>query len=254
MNSPLKPPITSSKSLATIKKLIPEGSVVHSFLFYDGNIEVQLSDSKRFVIAHTNKYVNYEFWQCLMNDPERVAIIADHFGPIESENIFDILQKEWLKYSDPFIRSGIYYLLNQSSDLGYITSGKLIEGLDLKRNILKMKSFKTENLHVQLDTEEDFLDSIAAIDSRCDFVFLPVRSFSFNFLEEGKNIGFEQTTVIHKKLKDLIEKTDKKVILLYDYSKQLDKLYKDYNIKIIYQWGRDTNVHKFAKEMLVANF
>ena len=254
MSSPLKAPIAKSKSLSTIKSVIPVGSIVHSFLLYDGNLEVELANSKRFLVSHTNKYVNFEFWECLQRDPERVSLIANHFSPIESDNIFDVLQKEWPKYPDPFVRSAMFYLLNQSSDLGYISSGKLIENKELKRNIIKLKSFVSENLHIQFDQEENFIDSIKNINNKCDYVFLPVRNFSFNFLEDGKSIGFEQTRVIHKDLKKFIDNTDKKVILLYNYSKQVINLYKDNNIKIIDQWGRCTEVTKFAKEVLIANF
>ncbi len=254
MNSPLKSPIISSKCESALKKLIPMGSIVHSFLLYDGNIESELANSKRFVVAHTNNYVNFEFWHCLQQDPERLAIIAGHFSPISSENIFDILQKEWAKYPDPFMRSAMFYLLNQSSDLGYISSGKLVEDLDLKRSIIKMKSFSNDNLHVQLDQEDNFIDSIKNIETQCDYIFLPVRSFSLNLLEEGKSIGLEQTKIIHKELKNFIDNTDKKVILLYNYSNQVIDLYKDNNIKIIDQWGRNTEITKFAKELLIANF
>lgn len=254
MSSPLKSPIIKSKALSTLKSMVPIGSVVHSFLLYDGDLEVDLSNSKRFLVSHTNKYVNYEFWKCLQEDAERIAVIANHFSPIESENIFDILQKEWAKYPDPFVRSALFFLLNQSSDLGYISSGKLIENKELKRNIIKLKSFMSENLHVQFDKEKNFLDSIKNINNKCDFVFLPIRNFSFNFLEDGKNIGLEQTRVIHKDLKNFVDNTDKKVILLYNYSNQVIELFKDNKINIIDQWGRHTDSTKFAKEVLIANF
>ena len=47
---------------------------------------------------------------------------------------------------------------------------------------------------------------------------------------------------------------DKKVIILYNYSKQALNLYKDYYIKIIDKWGRNTEATKFAEEVLIANF
>ena len=254
MNSPLKSPISDSKSLSTLKKIIPVGSVIHSFLLYDGNIESHLAGDKRFVVAHTNKYVNYEFWECLQHDANRLSEIVKHFCPIESENIFDVLQKEWPKYHDPFIRSAMFYLLNHSSDLGYVSSGKLLDNVNFSRKLIKLKSYQNENLHVEFDKDDNFINSINKIQNRCDYVFLPVRNFSFNFLEDGKNLGFEQTRVIHKDLKKFIDNTDKKVIILYNYSKQALNLYKDYNIKIIDKWGRNTEATKFAEEVLIANF
>lgn len=254
MNSPLKSPITNNKSTSTIKKLIPPGSIVHSFLYLDGNIEVALASSKRFVIGHTNKYVNYEFWKCLLDDPQRLSMIAEHFSPIESENIFDVLQKGWFKYPDPFVRSALYYLLNQSSDTSFISMGKLIENLNLNFQLNKLKNFTITNLHIELDKEKDFIESIKNINDNCDYVFIPIGVFTLNLLDEGKSIGFEQNLINHTDVRELLEESDKKIILLYKYSKSVVSFYKDQNKYIIDKWGRLTENTKFAKEVLIANF
>jgi len=254
MTSPLKSPITNNKCLSTLKKIIPEKSIVHSFLLYDGNLEVELAKSKRFVVAHTNRYVNYEFWNCLMMDSERLGAIAGHFSPIENENIFDILQKEWPKYSDPFVRSSMFFLLNRNSNMSYASVGKLEPDERINPNIEKMKKFSCPDLHVMLDNEESFIDSIINIESECDYVFLPVGKFSFNLLDDGKNEGFEQTKVSHKSLRQLMAQTNKKIVLLYNYSDSVVKHYKEFNHYIVDQWGRHTESTKFAKEVLIANF
>jgi len=254
MKSPLKSPWNKGKSLGVLKKIIPNGSVIHTFLFYDGILETELSKTKRFVVSHTNKYVNYEFWQCLFNDPERVSAVAEHCYPIENKNIFYVLQKNWLKYPDPFVRTGMYFLLNQSTDTAQITHGELIENESLPRIIRDIKDFKTQNFHLQFDKEEEFFDSINNIDTKCDYVFIPVGNFSMNLFEKGKEEGFEQTKVIHKNIKKFVDTTDRKVILLYKYSKQVTDFYKDCNQYIVDQWGRQTDSTKYANEVLIANF
>ncbi|MEC7125003.1 MAG: hypothetical protein VXW16_03945 [Bacteroidota bacterium] len=254
MKSPLKSPITNNKCIATLKKKIPSGSVVHSFLYFDGNIETSLCDSKRFVIAHTSKYVNYEFWQCLLTDPERLCAIVEHFYPIESDNIFDILQKEWVKYPDPFVRSAIFFLLNQSSDSGFVSMGKLLTELNLSFNINKLRNFSCDNLHVQLDEEQNFINVIKNLNTQCDYVFAPIGNFKLNFLDDGKSLGFEQTAVNNHQIKDLLSQTNKKIILLYNYSNSVIDFYDKYNKCIIDKWGRETESTKFAKEVLIANF
>ena len=254
MKSPLKSPITNNKSTATLKKIIPAGSVVHSFLFFDGNIEVSLCDSKRFVVAHANKYVNYEFWSCLLSDPERVFNVANHFYPIESDNIFDILQKEWVKYSDPFVRSAIFFLLNQSSDSGFVSMGKLQTGVNLNYQLNKLKNFNCSNLHLQLDNNENFVNSINKLDTKCDFVFAPIGNFKLNLLDDGKSCGFEQTIVNHSEVRNLLSQTDKKVVLLYNYSNSVIDYFDQYSKYVVDQWGRQTDTTKFAKEVLIANF
>ena len=254
MNSPLKSPITNNKCLATLKRLIPERSVVHSFFLYDGNLEVKLADSKRFVVAHTKNYVNYEFWSCLTTDSQRLSAVARHFSPIESENIFDILQKEWHKYPDPFVRSAIFYLLNRSSDLSYISSGKLQEDERLAYNTAEMSKFNCENLHIQLDEQKNVIDSIENISDKCDYVFLPIGKYTFNLLDDGLNEGLEQTKINHREIKNMMETSDKNIVLLYNFSDLVMRHYKDFNRYIIDQWGRNTEVKKFAKEVLIANF
>ena len=73
MLSPLKENITNFKSTHVIKELIPTGAVVDSYLLFSGEIELNLAQSDRFVVAHTNKYVIYEFWKSTMEEPWRVA-------------------------------------------------------------------------------------------------------------------------------------------------------------------------------------
>jgi len=64
MKTPLKENI-QFKNSRIVKDLIPAQSKVHSFLLYDGNIELKLAASNRQVIAHTNNYVVHEFWSVL---------------------------------------------------------------------------------------------------------------------------------------------------------------------------------------------
>ena len=58
MKSPIKDSINQFKCATFLKKIIPEGSVVHSFLFYAGDLEFTLAESQRFVCAHTIKPFN----------------------------------------------------------------------------------------------------------------------------------------------------------------------------------------------------
>ena len=53
MKSPIKDSVNQFKCTTFLKKLIPQESVVHSFLFYAGELEFALGESKRFVYART---------------------------------------------------------------------------------------------------------------------------------------------------------------------------------------------------------
>jgi len=254
MKTPLKSPLVDNKCTAVLKRIIPKNSVVHSFLFYDGAIEMDLCRSKRFVVAHTNKYVTYEFWQCLLSNPENVAAVAEHFYPIENKNVFFILQENWLKYADPFVRSGLFFLLNRGSDSSFVSSGELVDNPETAKVISNMKNFVCENFHLLFDKDESFIESIQKLDIRCDYVFLKAGSFSLNLFEDGKSLGFEQNNVIHKDIKHMLQTMDKKIIVHYKFSESVLEYYKQFNVHIIDKWGRKTDVTKFAQEVLVANF
>lgn len=124
MKSPLRVPSREFKCLSLLKKLIPLESVVHSFLMFDGGLELALSHDGRYVVGHTNKYVIHEFWRCVQADPDRIATVAEYFQPIEDENVFYLLQENWPKYHDPYIRAALFLLLNRYSENGQISYGK----------------------------------------------------------------------------------------------------------------------------------
>ena len=254
MKTPLKVPTRQFKSLSVLKSLIPLDSVIHSFLMFDGGIEVPLSNDARTVIAHTNKYVNYEFWSCLKENPNRLAEIINHFDKIDDKNVFYILQQSWPKYADPFVRSAYYFLLNKYSESGYISHGKYMPEHYNPVAIANLKRLPLHNLHIKLDQQEDFLDGVETISGICDYVFLPIGKYSLNLLEDGKPEGFEETKVYHKKVKDMFDRTDKKTILLYKASPAVIKMYKDGNMRFVDEWGREAQDQKRASEVLIANF
>ena len=77
MITPIKDPGPSfSSTLTHLKNTIPENSEVSTFLFYGGNLELNLAESGRYVTSFTNNYVIYEFWKYLMEDSFRIAEIV----------------------------------------------------------------------------------------------------------------------------------------------------------------------------------
>ena len=235
MRSPLRVTAKKFRALSALKTIIPLDSVVHSFLLFDGNMEIGLAHDGRFVVAHTNKYVIHEFWYCVREDAQRIVSAAEHFQPIEDKNIFYLLQESWPKYHDPFVRSALFLLLNRYSSTGRISSG-------------------FSNLHLVYDKEENYLDSIDKIQGRCDFVFVPIGDYSLNYMEEGRAEGFEDTTVIHREIKKTMEKTSRKIILWYKTSDSLLRLYRDYKMYFIDKWGRRVEDKSSAEEVLIVNF
>ena len=128
IQSPLKNPNSPKKCLNQLLSLIPAGSIVDTFLLFSGDVEINLAEYDRFVIAHTNKYAIYEFWWSMGSDPSRMyrAITSDRFK--FHPKMYEIMQRRWVEFKDPIIRSSIFFTLNQMSNTGLISSGKLAFG------------------------------------------------------------------------------------------------------------------------------
>lgn len=253
MKSPIKDLRHNSKSLDFLKKIIPPHSNIQSFLLFAGDLEINLAEDQRHVSAHTNKFVVYDFWDSLFEDPSVLASMADFFFPFESEEIFNVFQKEYNRMKDPYVRSALFFLLNRCSSNGMISSGKLEQKNYSPMALSYIKRFKQTNFEIIYDNCEDFLTAVAEA-SDTDFILLPVGKFSFNLLEEGINRGPEETAIYHKDLKKTVDSLDTKVILLYKYHIGALKLYKDYNIAMLDEYGRKTSDKEKAQELVIANF
>jgi len=248
------------KSLSAVKELIPRKSIINSFLFYSGALELSLAHDGRFVAAHTTRQAVYEFWRCVMEDALSVAtrvqlfskLIADE-GSFSSEKTFTILQESWAKYSDPWTRSAYFFLLNHCSESGLISSGKLNIKYFSPLSITNLKSFKPNNFHIHFDPQEDFMTALASTDE-ADYLLLPVGRYSYNLFEHGKSKGSETTTVHHKKLYENLKNHPKKWVVLYKSHPDIFKLYADHNITMINKYGRKTTQMSACEDIVIANF
>lgn len=252
MKSPIKEN-NEFKCLAELKRMIPKGSVINSFLLFSGNLEFNLAEGERFVIAHTHKHVIYEFWECALQNPKRIAEMSRFLFPIEGPDTFHILQENWPKYPDPFARSALFFLLNRCSDSGWISAGKLDQKNFNPIALSHLNKFNPSNFYVTWDEEEDLIENIKNA-KPTDFLLVPVGKFSHNFFEHGKNKGYEMSTVHHKNLCEFLKENTTKWVVAYKYHSELFKLYKDYNISMINKFGHVTTDTQQCEEMLIANF
>ena len=153
MKSPIKDSTRKFNCLPLLKKIIKEKSVIHSFLFYGGEVEFNLSEHNRFICAHTNKFVIYEFWKYALEDPHKIhEIVTSDIFKFDGDNMFNILQEHWPTYKDPYVRSSLFFLLNRCSSAGLVSSGKL----DIKNfnpiALSYLRSFNPSNFHLIFDS------------------------------------------------------------------------------------------------------
>ena len=254
MRSPIKDLRFSPKSLPSLKKLIPPGAKVDSYLLYSGELEMNLAESNRHVVAHTTSFIVYDFWRSMFDKPDIVLKAVDHFWPIEDEKLFEVYQTMFRGYKDHLVRAALFFILNRCSSEGLIQTGRLDPKNFNPIALTYIQRFERQNFDVAWDKSENFIDTIQS-DTDADYLYFPVGKFSYNFFEESIPRGYEETTVNHKELRKRVGNLNKKVILDYIYHPRLLDLYKDFPTKIfIDQHGRITTNQENAKEVLIANY
>lgn len=255
MRSPLKNIDNHKNTLSYLKKLIPQRSVLDSFLFFDGYLEFNLCENNIFINAHTNRFVIYEFWQCAINDSHTISelVKSEQIQRIKDKEAFHILQENWAKYKDPYIRSAFFFMLNRCSESGLISSGEF----DVDRlnpvSINHLKNFCASNFHLTYDTNETLISSIKKATSS-SLLLLPMGKFSLNLFEHGKSLGLEQTLIQHKNLSLFLNNLNKKWVLLYKNHPGVGTLYKDNRIVMIDQYGNITKDANTCEDIVVTNF
>jgi len=254
MKSPIKKSINNSRTLSVLKEMLPKGSVIDSYLFFSGEVELNLAENERFIVAHTNKYVIYEFWKCAMADPERIAEISEFIYPIEDEKLFYIFQENWPKYKDHFTRSALFFLLNRCSENGCISAGKFNDKNFNPIALSHLKNFSPKNFFLTLDKADTLNETITSASQKGDYLLLPIGKFDYNFFEYGKSKGYEMTTILHKELSESLNDIEKKWIVLYKTHPHLFKLYKNHNITMINKYGKRTTNKDTCEEVIIANF
>tara|TARA_Y100000296_G_C5122606_1_gene231205 strand:+ start:54 stop:812 length:759 start_codon:yes stop_codon:yes gene_type:complete len=252
----MKSPIRSSiefKSGNELKKLIPPDSTISSFFLYSGNLELSLAQTSRTIIAHTNKYVIYEFWQALKENKNKIVAAVENFYPQIDPMLFHYLQETWPQFGDPYTRSAFFFILNRCSAQGDVSTGKLDKRNYNSLAVNYLRNFEGANFFPVLDKEENPLEAISTA-KQADFILFPVGNFSFNLFEYGKSRGYEMTSINHKELSERIAQLDKKWAIIYRPHPKLFEMYKDYNIRMIDKYGRKCGKTDNCEELLIANF
>ncbi len=253
-------PITGAHNIKhLLKEKIPPGSVVESFRFLDGDVEIDLAAHNRFVIAHSTQYVVYEFWKCASGDPHRLSEMVDLMYPLDpdayhSKRMFHLLQENWHGYKDPFIRSALFFILNRCSSTGQISAGEFEDTHITPVSLGRLKLFKPNNLHFKWDkTEAPFSDCLASADKE-SVLYIPAGKFGLNLFEHGKSVGFEMTPVHHQKLLSQLQTIEHRWVVAYKPHRTVLNLYNKYNIQLVDRYGRETEDFERCEDVLIANF
>ena len=222
-------------------------------LLFGGHIELALSSSGRVVRALTNKYVVYEFWKCAFHDPYRILKIAEFLFERRDSNMLYYLQESWPTYKDPYLRSGLFFLLNRISESGYQSSGRLNYDSYNPVAANRLKKLNKDNLGLFLSTNEDFMAPLSER-PESEYVVIPAANFSYNLFEHGASKGWETTIVDHTAVKDFLTSTDKKTVAIYKNHGALDSFFGGFSKIYLNEYGVPVKDLSQASEVLVANF
>jgi len=245
MRSPIKNLKNKTNSFSTLKTLIPKGSVVQTYPFYDGALEFSLAETDRYAIGCTKSIVVHEFWTYAMKDSKKISLIADKMFPVVNENTFDILKTNWYSYKDPFVRSALFYLLNRCSSIGMITHGELDTKNYNPISLNELKTFKIGNFHsVFLQQHEEYQTL-----SNSDFNLFSGGNYFYDVLSTEQVVGLEESPFQHTKM--LKKFVHSPTIFVYNYHPRLGKM-KNWDKIFLDQYGR-TTTEQNAKEIILHN-
>lgn len=252
----MKAPLKSSeafKSLTELKKILPVGSKIRSFLLYSGQVEASLAGTGRVMIAHTNRYAIYEFWMHLLSNRHSLAQVAEKLYPSIDDMQFYLLQEDLNTYKHSELRAALFFIMNMSSTTGLVSCGHLSRDNFNPASFALLKRFDPENIFPMYDKDDDLIKNISEA-STADYTLVPVGKYSFNLFEYGKSRGIDMTYVNHKELAKVVNNSDEKIVLLYKNHPNLFNVYGAQNIKMVDAYGRPTNEKQKCEELIIANF
>ena len=253
MKSPIRDNSKKNNTAAFIKSMLPRGSVINSHLFYSGQVALNLSSPSVFVRAHAASSHVYYFWRCLSYDPRRLYEMVTSKQFKFDKPLFPFLQENWFTYKNPFLKAGIFFILNQCSTTGLISSGDLEPNNYNPVTFSHLRKFTfPENFHLET-SEKQLLELIPSLPAE-EYHFVPAGVFNYNLFEYGKNQCAELPQIHHRNLAKLMSERTAKIIVSYDYHPGVPKIFKGLNIYLINKYGIETRDPDMAEEIVVANF
>ena len=255
----MKTPVKSSVhyvSTGALKNIIPKERPIVSLLLFSGQIECDLALSDYDITAFTNRWANYEFWECILKDPYTVAELADGIHKQLDPQLVYMLQDNWVRMKDQFYRSALYFVLNRYSFEGTVSHGSFnsnnyspicsrslinfYENNEL--NKLKIKYYKAEKYYEAL---EDIKDS--------QILLLPVGKIKLGPLNKQTHVGHEMYDMDYGILKRLIYDYNKDFVIVFKYNRKILKDFNRYNIVMVDAAGNPTMNMNTCHELIVHN-
>tara|TARA_A100000172_G_scaffold14955_1_gene7879 strand:- start:1048 stop:1755 length:708 start_codon:yes stop_codon:yes gene_type:complete len=235
--------------VATLKNIIPKHSVVKSYGLFAGKTEISLAMDKRHVNAYTDRDIILHFWYCLFENGARMYdILTNNIFNVGSELEFNILQEDLPTYKDAFYYSSVFFFLNRCSNTGQVSCGKYDPAGLTEYALRYLKLFKKPELF------NVFNQSTSEPSPEPDFLLYPNLCYDYNLFDYGKSRSYDTYLVNHKKLRQVLSKSNRKIILVYNFHPKLLSFYENYNTRLVDKYGRVCDNPENYEEAVVTNF
>jgi DNA adenine methylase len=245
MKTPLRYPGGKSRAVKHILPLIPEGTQrLCSPFLGGGSIELAVAERGTRVYGYDIFDPIVWFWQALLSEPKKLAILADSFRMnhpdyvLNKKNVRGLLKEDFIRFRNELkvetdyslMNAARVYAINRSSFSGATFSGGFSKRASYARftdsSIERIRSFKEPNLTVE---QADFKVSIPKHPDTflyCDPPYLLGGDRDKLYGIQGStHAGFD-----HRGLYDLLSQRSGWV-LSYNDCPEIRKLYKDFEIR-----------------------
>ena len=244
IKSPLRYPGGKSRGVVEILKYIPDGidSMVSPFIG-GGSVELACASNGISVQAYDNFEPLVEFWQCILENPIKLASHIGDYYPL-SKFLFKAMQINQSKLESKYKRAAIFFVLNRASFSGTTLSGGMSTNHPrfTLSSIRRVADFKVDNLTINC---MDFKESIAKSDGKLLYLDPPYPLKNYNLYGEGRN----HKAFDHDGLANILHSRDN-WILSYSDTEYVRNLYYDYTI-VRPKWRYGMSNDKTSKEVLI---
>ncbi len=247
--SPLRYPGGKTRAVEIIFQYFPKRleTLISPFLG-GGSLELYLAARGTKVIGFDVFQPLVEFWQCLTEQPNKLADEVEKHYPLSKEKFYELQdrlpQKSQTTFPTKLERAAIYYVLNRSSFSGATLSGGMSP--DHPRftpsSIERIRHFYNPNLKV---CQADFKESLTAYPNAFAYVDPPYLIKSNLYGKKGNaHKDFD-----HAGLAELL-KYRKSWLLSYNDCPEIRDLYQGFSI-ITPNWKYGMSSDKSSKEVLI---
>ena len=245
--SPLRYPGGKSRAVATIKAMIPSGTIELASPFFGGG-SVEIACAAAGIQVHGSDAFKplVDFWKQVEINAESIAFQAAKYLPLEREEFYR-LQREFGTIKNKTSRAAVFFVLNRASFSGTTLSGGMSPGHPrfTKSAIERLRAFRFHNLSVKCADWEDALE-----EHRDKLLYLdPPYAIQHENLYGSKgdlHNGFD-----HEELARQLRQRDG-WILSYNDTPYVRMLYNGYDIQTP-KWRYGMSKNKTSREILISN-